>query len=398
MVYVILGAQWGDEGKGKITDYLADQADIIVRFQGGNNAGHTVIVDDQTFKLHLIPSGICRKKVCVLGNGVVINPLAMVKEIETLQKIGMNPIGKLWISDRAHLIKEEHLIRDKKEEDGRNEKVGTTGKGIGPSYSDKVKRIGTRMGEWKDLDNWSDEYKSALEVLDSLIIDTSHFLNQARKNSETILLEGAQGTFLDIDHGTYPFVTSSNPTSGGACTGSGIPPTALTGIIGILKAYTTRVGFGPFPTEDTTEVGQYLQEKGHEFGTTTGRIRRCGHLDLFMANYSAMVNGINGWVITKLDVLTGLDKIKVCTGYKFQDSNLESYPGNIKTLDQVEAIYKEFEGWNEDISQINEWSQLPKAAQIYINFIEDYTGVAVKIVSCGPERNQTIVRQSPINN
>ena len=389
-MHIVVGAQWGDEGKGKIVDYLSEQAEWIVRYQGGNNAGHTVIVGEETFKLHLVPSGICRGKNSVLGNGVVVNPVALKIELEALNARGIETAGKFFVSERCHLILDAHMAQDQAQEAARNEKVGTTGKGIGPAYMHKIERTGIRMGDWQAAE-LSAEEREALEFLQPYVAEVEYMLHEALERQESILLEGAQGTFLDIDHGTYPFVTSSNCTSGGACTGSGLPPTAVERVTGILKAYTTRVGNGPFPTELEDETGVYLQTKGHEFGTTTGRQRRCGWLDLFMARYASRLNGITDWSITKLDVLSGLDEIKVCTGYRYQGQELKGYPASLSALQAAEPIYQSFPGWSEDLSQCKKPEDLPAAARDYLNFIEQYTGVPVAYISIGPERSQTMI-------
>ena len=398
MNIVVVGAQWGDEGKGKIVDFLSDKATYVARFQGGNNAGHTVIIDNNTFKLHHIPSGICRGKKCILGNGVVVNPDFILGEIEELAKKGYSLEGKLFISEKAHIITPEHMDRDKKQEEFRTKKVGTTGKGIGPAYTDKISRHGIRFVDFLENENVIEPYKKVLNELKPYICNTFDLLHDAVDNGENILFEGAQGTFLDVDHGTYPYVTSSNTVSAGACTGTGIAPTMINKVIGVLKAYTTRVGFGPFPCEQTNEIGNILVQIGKEFGTTTGRKRRCGWLDLFMAEYSRRVNGITDWVITKLDVLSDFDELMICTGYKHKDKFLTSYPASVNILEGVEPVYKAFKGWKSDISSCRTMDDLPKEAKIYLKFIEDFTGVPISIVSVGPERNQNIVIKDVWNN
>ncbi len=388
-MHIIVGAQWGDEGKGKIVDYLAQDADWIVRYQGGNNAGHTVIIGDQTYKLHLVPSGILQKKRCVLGNGVVLHPVALHQEILALHDRGIATEKLFFISNRAHLILDRHLQADQNQEAQRSQKVGTTGKGIGPAYMQKVERSGVRAGSWRTAELSALETE-ALQFLDPYICDTTALLHTALENQDNILLEGAQGTFLDIDHGTYPFVTSSNCTSGGACTGSGLPPGAVEQVTGILKAYTTRVGNGPFPTELEDNIGQTLQRQGHEFGTTTGRTRRCGWLDLVMANYSRRVNGINQWALMKLDVLSGLEQLQLCTGYRFQGLELSSYPADIDVLSEVEPIYESHPGWTEDLTQCKRREDLPAAVLSYLKRIEELTQIPIRHISVGPERNQTM--------
>lgn len=391
---IVVGAQWGDEGKGKVVDFLSESADWIVRYQGGNNAGHTVIVGSETFKLHLVPSGICRGKQSVLGNGVVINPVALAQEIQALEARGIEVRGKLWLSSRAHLILEEHIQRDQAQEASRTLKVGTTGKGIGPAYTDKVQRRGVRLGEWLYSESLSIAEREALQFLQPLIADTTQLLHQALAAGEQILLEGAQGTFLDVDHGTYPFVTSSNCTSGGACTGTGLPPTAIQTVHGILKAYTTRVGNGPFPTELCDATGEFLQQQGHEFGTTTGRKRRCGWLDLVMANYARRVNGITAWSITKLDVLSGLPELKVCTGYRYQESLLPGYPAEIHVLEAVEPVYETLPGWQDPLQNCRSLADLPPAARDYLQFIAEQTQTPIQLISWGPERSQTLLLEN----
>lgn len=390
---IVVGAQWGDEGKGKIVDYLAEQADWIVRYQGGNNAGHTVIVGKETFKLHLVPSGICRGKNCVLGNGVVVNPVALMLEIKALHERGIETSGKFFVSDRSHLILNRHIQQDLAQENLREQKVGTTGKGIGPAYMAKIERSGVRAGTWRQA-RLTEEERVAMEFLSPYLADTVHMLHEALEQNQTILLEGAQGTFLDVDHGTYPFVTSSNCSTGGACTGSGLPPTAVKTVTGILKAYTTRVGNGPFPTELANDIGTHLQTKGHEFGTTTGRIRRCGWLDLAMALYARRVNGITEWAITKLDVLSGLETLKICTGYKYQGKLLKGYPADTAIMDDIEPVYQSFTGWEGALEGCKSYADLPAEARQYLSFIEDFTGAANRYISVGPERNQTLVKEN----
>lgn len=391
-MHIVVGAQWGDEGKGKIVDYLADRADWIVRYQGGNNAGHTVIIGSETFKLHLVPSGICRGKKSALGNGVVVNPVALRAELEALHARGIDTAGKFFVSNRSHLILQRHLQQDGSQEAAREQKVGTTGKGIGPAYMAKIERVGVRAGAWQQAD-LTDEEREAMAFLAPYLGDTVHLLHEALEAGQTILLEGAQGTFLDVDHGTYPFVTSSNCSTGGACTGSGLPPTAVQTVTGILKAYTTRVGNGPFPTELTDATGSYLQEKGREVGVTTGRIRRCGWLDLVMARYARRLNGVSEWAITKLDVLSGLETIQVCTGYRHQGRLLESYPADSALLEAIEPVYESLPGWGEDLSHCTRYAELPAAARDYLALIEDYTGAPNRYISVGPERDQTLIRE-----
>jgi adenylosuccinate synthase len=418
-VSVIIGGQWGDEGKGKIVDLLGADYNVVVRYQGGANAGHTVEIGDKKYVLHLIPSGILRDNVIsVIGNGVVIEPAALIDELHTLNDLGIVTKDRLKISKNAHVIMPYHKILDAAKESG-SAKIGTTGRGIGPCYVDKIGREGIRIEDFLDVKNLKakitshvkeknvilekvydlkpvnvyeviDNFMGYREVIVPFIDDSLAFINAQMNAGKSILLEGAQGTFLDIDHGTYPFVTSSNSTSGGACTGSGIPPTKITSVIGILKAYTTRVGEGPFPTELKGEAGEQLRQIGGEFGATTGRPRRCGWFDIPMAKYSVMVNGMTEAVLTKLDVLSAFDKIPVCTAYKFGASIQESFPTDIDKLNAAEPVYKELPGWNEDISKCRTYAELPENAKAYVQYLTDAAGVQFSHVSVGPKREQTI--------
>lgn len=419
--FVVLGAQWGDEGKGKMTDYLAEQADIIVRFQGGNNAGHTVIVGDKEYKLHLIPSGILYdNKLNVIGNGVVIDPEALFEEIGYLEELGLKVTAdKLIISDRAHLIMPYHRTLDGLKEKSRGEKnIGTTGKGIGPCYTDKSERSGIRVcdlmheevfkeklkqniedknkiislygGETLDFDKVYKQYTEYAERIRPYVKDISVRIYEEMKNNKDILFEGAQGSLLDIDYGTYPYVTSSNTVAGGVCTGAGVGPTAITSIVGIAKAYTTRVGKGPFPTELTGDMGDLLREKGHEYGVTTGRARRCGWLDLVILKSTARISGLTSFVVTKIDTLAGMDKLKICTGYKFEDKIIDYVPASLEDLAKCEPIYEEFDGWDDSIAKATSYDELPENAKKYLKRIEEFTGTKVSIVSVGPKRNHTI--------
>jgi adenylosuccinate synthase len=415
---VLVGSQWGDEGKGKIVDILSEKYKIVARYQGGANAGHTVIIGDKQYILHLIPSGILRDDViCVIGNGVVIDPSALLEEIEILEKNGINVEGRLYISHNAHLIMPYHKLLDSISESG-EQKIGTTGRGIGPCYIDKFARKGIRIvdlldraelekkiranlkeknellkkvyeHEGLDVDSIVKDYLEFDKAIDKYIKDVPAFLNQALNEGKSVLLEGAQGTLLDIDHGTYPFVTSSSPTSGGACTGTGIPPTKIDSVIGIVKAYTTRVGNGPFPTELLSEEGEKLRKIGAEFGATTGRPRRCGWYDAFLVAYSQMVNGITSVAITKLDVLSGFEKINVCIGYELNGKRLKSYPSSVDQLSSVTPIYEELEGWNEDISNCLSYDELPAKTREYLDFIAKHSGIKIDIISVGPKRKQT---------
>ncbi|MGO9480592.1 MAG: adenylosuccinate synthase [Candidatus Kryptoniota bacterium] len=421
-VKIIVGAQWGDEGKGKIVDLLSEDVDIVARYQGGANAGHTVVVEGKTYVLHLIPSGILHANVaCVIGNGVVIDPQAFLDELALLESHDIKVHGRLFISHNAHLIMPYHKLIDSLKEQGA-EKIGTTGRGIGPAYIDKFARVGVKIVdllhrdvlvkkiksniEDKNLllskiynsteinvDEIVDKYLQYDKQLDEFITDTSLFINQQLKAGKKVLAEGAQGAMLDVDFGTYPYVTSSNPTSGGACTGLGIPPTAVDSIIGVAKAYTTRVGNGPFPTEQMNEVGESLRKVGGEYGATTGRPRRCGWLDLFSLKYSVMVNGIEDIALTKLDVLDEFDEIKVCVGYNYKDKPLKSFPLDLCTIEDIQPIYETLGGWKTKISGAKTFSDLPSNCRMYIAFIEKYLDVTVGIISVGAMRERTIIRK-----
>ena len=417
-VTVLVGSQWGDEGKGKIVDILSEKFDIVARYQGGANAGHTVEIGEKQYILHLIPSGILRDGVkCVIGNGVVIDPQALLDEIKILEDNGIKVEGRLFISHNAHLIMPYHKLLDSISESGKN-KIGTTGRGIGPCYIDKFDRKGIRIVDLLnrdvlekklrknveeknillkklyddkgfDIDDIIKEYISFDEAIDSYVTDVPLLLNDAIKEGKNILLEGAQGTLLDVDHGTYPFVTSSNPTSGGASTGSGIPPNKIDNVFGIVKAYTTRVGNGPFPTELTDEVGEKLRKEGAEFGATTGRPRRCGWFDAFLVRYSAMINGIDTVAITKLDVLSIFEKINVCVGYKLNGKLLKSFPSDVDRLSSVIPVYETVDGWMEDISECKSYDELPQKTKEYLEFISDQANIKIEIISVGPKRRQT---------
>ncbi len=423
-VIVIVGAQWGDEGKGKIVDVLTEKADIVARYQGGHNAGHTVVINNKKFVLHLIPSGILHKNtVCIIGNGVVVEPQALIKEITDLRKRSIKVSGNLLLSRNAHLIMPYHLALDFASEKTKGKKsIGTTGRGIGPTYSDKMARIGLRVGDLlspevfqeklkTNLKNVNfllknlykmpvfnakkifDEYMGYAGTLHKYITDTDIIINTAIAKKKNLLLEGAQGTLLDIDHGTYPFVTSSNSIAGGACTGLGIGPTMITGVIGIVKAYTTRVGSGPFPTELHDAIGKRMREKGGEFGATTGRPRRCGWLDTVILKHSTAVNGFSGIVITKLDILDGLDTIKICTSYKYKGKTLTDMPKDLAILENCTPVYEEFKGWQESTEGITEFRKLPAQAQAYIRKIEELIGVKTVIISTGQKRDELIMLQ-----
>lgn len=422
-VKVVVGSQWGDEGKGKIVDNLAKDIDIVARYQGGANAGHTIVIEGKQYVLHLIPSGILSPNTtCVIGNGVVIDPVALINEIEMLESHGVTVKGRLFISHKAHLIMPYHKEIDKAREGARKGKaIGTTGRGIGPAYIDKARRAGIRIVDLLDKkafkDKLADNLEEANEILskiygseplnaddilktylsfddkvDPYITDTSLLINNAIAEGKNILVEGAQGALLDLDHGTYPFVTSSNPTSGGACTGLGIPPTAVDSVIGIVKAYTTRVGNGPFPSELDDEIGIKLGEYGAEFGATTGRKRRCGWLDLVALKYSVMINGISEVALTKLDVLDHFEEIKVCISYVVDGKELKSFPVDQKTLNKVECKYITLKGWHKSLKGCKNYSDLPKETKEYIELIEKFTKTKVTIISISPDRADTIIR------
>lgn len=415
-VQVIVGSQWGDEGKGKITDILAEDMDLVVRYQGGNNAGHTVVVGETTFKLHLIPSGILYPTcTCVIANGVVLDPEVFFQEIETLkgQGIDVTP-DRLKVSSIANVILPFHRKLDSQQEAKRHEeKIGTTGKGIGPCYTDKIARLGVRVQDLLSKDkikkrlekrHWElvfpDETLNFDEVIDQyyelglklkpFITDTSLFINKAIEAGKNIIMEGAQGTLLDVDHGTYPFVTSSNPVSGGACIGAGIGPHKIHKVLGVTKAYLTRVGEGPFITELHDNTGETLRKKGGEFGTTTGRPRRCGWLDLVVLRYAIRVNGITEICLTKLDVLDGLKEIKVCNKYRTPEGEITEFPLDLDTFSECEPVYETFPGWDEDISEMTKLDELPENAKNYVDYISKVTGVAIKMISVGTRRRQTI--------
>ncbi len=425
---VVVGTQWGDEGKGKIVDLLTRYADYVVRFQGGNNAGHTLVVEGKQFIFHIIPSGILYEdKTCMIGNGVIIDPAVLLKEIGELKEQGL-PVTpeRLMISERAHLIMPYHSVLDQAKElaltDGN--KIGTTGRGIGPCYIDKVGRTGIKINDLRDTSLFRDKLEASLEEKNFLltkkfnmeplsvdaIYDTfleygekilpfvgnvSVELDKARKNDANILFEGAQGTQLDIDHGTYPFVTSSNTIAGNACNGAGFGPAHIDSVIGILKAYTTRVGEGPFPTELFDTVGEELQEKGGEFGATTGRKRRCGWLDGVVASDAVRLNGVTGLAITKLDVLSGQPKVKIGNEYDLNGSRLSAMPANIKEATEVKPVYEEVNGWQEEVREVRNIEDLPVQARDYIKRIEDMTGVEAVIVSVGPDREETLLLKNP---
>lgn len=425
---IVVGTQWGDEGKGKVVDLLTRYADYVVRFQGGNNAGHTLVVEGKTFIFHIIPSGILyEEKMCMIGNGVIIDPKVLIDEINQLkqQDLEVTP-ERLMISESAHLIMPYHASLDLAKEAALSEgkKIGTTGRGIGPCYMDKVGRIGIKAGDLRDDVLFKEKLKAAVEEKNFLLTqkfnvapvdyeqiyaafqeyaeklmpyygNVSVVLDKARKNDQNILFEGAQGTQLDIDHGTYPYVTSSNTIAGNACTGTGFGPSHIDAVVGIMKAYTTRVGAGPFPTELFDETGNQLQEKGHEFGATTGRRRRCGWLDGVVVSDATRLNGLTGLAVTKLDVLSGQQEIKIATSYDFEGEKLDAMPSNIRAAASVSPVYESLEGWKEEIDHVRHYDELPQQAKDYIKRVEDLIGIPANIVSVGPDREETLLLKNP---
>lgn len=421
---VVVGTQWGDEGKGKITDYLAEKAEVVARYQGGNNAGHTIVFNGQKYKLHLIPSGIFYKdKICVIGNGMVVDPKALVQELEYLHSHNVST-DNLRISDRAHIILPYHLKLDRMEEASKGaNKIGTTGKGIGPAYMDKAARIGIRMADLMDRDEFEkklrrnleeknrilekvyetegfaaeeimEEYLAVADKIRSYVTDTSVVLNDAIDAGKRVLFEGAQGVMLDIDQGTYPFVTSSNPVAGGVTIGSGVGPTKIHQVVGVAKAYTSRVGDGPFPTELQDETGNRIREVGKEYGTTTGRPRRVGWFDSVVVRHARRVSGITGLSLNSVDVLTGIPTLRICTAYNYKGQLIESYPANLNMLAECVPVYEELPGWTEDITGCKTLEDLPENARHYIERISSLTGIPIAIFSVGPGREQTNVVKS----
>lgn len=421
--YVVVGTQWGDEGKGKVVDLLGKHVDMVVRYQGGNNAGHTVVVNGKKTVLHLLPSGILNKDaLCVIGPGVVLNPFVLFQEVEQLEKEGL-VCDHLRISDRTQLLMPYHVRLDELiEERGGKYKVGTTKNGIGPCYADKYSRIGLRVCDLVDWDVFQEKLKSTLEIKNAeiekvyggepfdydemvaqfkelrekllpMVCDSVSLVNEALEQDKTVLFEGAQANMLDINYGTYPFVTSSSPTTAGVLEGAGVPPQKLSRIIGIVKAYSTRVGEGPFVTELLDETGEALRQKGFEFGATTGRPRRCGWLDLPVVKQACRINGLTDIAITKIDILSGYDKIPVCIGYELDGKQIDYVPASLKVYGEAKPIWKVFDGWQEDISTISKFEDLPENCQKYVKFIEEYTGVSVSLVSVSPEREGNIIRK-----
>ena len=426
---IIMGAQWGDEGKGKIVDLLTEHAELVVRFQGGHNAGHTLVIDGKKYVLHLIPSGIVRSgKMCAIGNGVVLDPAAFLKEVQALADLGITVSGSnLKISALTNLIMPYHreldLAREKRKGKG---KIGTTGRGIGPAYEDKVGRRGIRIDDLFNRQTFEDKLRENLayhnfilesfhksttfkfetvrddylrmgDALAPFVDDVGGLLDDYTKQGRSVLFEGAQGTMLDVDHGTYPFVTSSSVIAGGACTGTGIGPTRINHVLAVMKAYTTRVGSGPFPTELDDSVGEHLAKVGHEFGATTGRARRCGWFDVVVARHAARVNGLTGLVVTKLDVLDGLETIKICVAYNRNGRRLDKMPANPAILDVCEPIYEEVPGWSEATADIKNFADLPQAAKNYVRLLESTLDLPVDILSVGPDREQTMVLNNPFD-
>ena len=416
---VVVGTQWGDEGKGKITDYLSESADLVARYQGGNNAGHTILINEKKFKLTMIPSGIFYEdKACVIGNGMVINPSALIEEIKYVHDNGFTT-KNLTISDRAHVIMPYHMVLDILEEDRKGpNKIGTTRKGIGPCYMDKTARSGIRIADLMDAEEFEiklrhqvkeknqvitqvyggepveveeilKDYLEYAEFLRKYVQDTSVVLNDAIDAGKRVLFEGAQGVMLDIDQGTYPFVTSSNPSAGGVCIGSGVGPSKIQQVIGVAKAYTTRVGDGPFPTELNDATGDTIREKGHEYGTVTGRPRRVGWFDSVVVRHARRVSGITGLSLNSLDVLTGLDTVKICTGYKYKGEFITHYPASLKMLAECEAVYEELPGWSEDITSAKTLEDLPENTRKYVERVSELTGIPIAIFSVGRNREQT---------
>ncbi len=420
---VVIGAQWGDEGKGKVVDYLSEHAEVVVRFQGGTNAGHTVMVGDDEYILHLIPSGIVHADTqCLIGNGVVVDPPELLKEMAGLEEKGITLKGRFWVSERAHVIMPYHKLLDSLDERLMgSKKIGTTKRGIGPAYADKASRVGIRMGdllnppylkerleatvrlknliikEFFNEEGFDPEelYHQALEWGETLMPFITNIPGKMREfiaQKKTLLFEGAQGTMLDIDYGTYPYVTSSHTTIGGVCAGAGVNPSAIDEVIGIAKAYTTRVGGGPFPTEENSRMGEHLREKGGEYGATTGRPRRCGWLDLVVLRHAVWLNGLTGIALTKIDVLDGLKEIPVCVAYEVNGRRVEEFPAGIGDVAEAKPVFEVMQGWTKPVCGATSWEQLPEEAKRYVGFMEERLGVPVKIVSTGPCRESTLVR------
>jgi adenylosuccinate synthase len=424
---IVIGAQWGDEGKGKITDLLSRSADVVVRYQGGNNAGHTVVVGDRTFKLHLIPSGILYPKTeCIIANGTVIDPKVLLQEVDRLTELGIST-DNLFIAQTAHVTMPYHCVLDRAAEEQRAEhKIGTTGRGIGPTYADKSERVGIRIMDlvdakrmpkklrWAieqknivleklynleplDVDAIIEEYRGYADRLRPYVVDASLKIDAAIRERRNILFEGAQGTLLDLDHGTYPYVTSSNPVAGGACIGAGVGPTCIDRVIGVAKAYTTRVGEGPFPTELHDDIGNHIGEIGAEFGTTTGRKRRCGWFDGVIGRYAVRINGLDCLAVTKLDVLDDLDEIKVCTAYELDGKVVRDFPSDARAFARAIPIYETLSGWKSSTSECKIVEDLPEQAKTYLKFLADLMEIPIAIISLGASRGQTIIVEDPIH-
>ena len=423
--YAVIGGQWGDEGKGKIIDYLAGKVKAVVRYAGGNNAGHTVINEKGTFQLHLIPSGICWPGVYgIVGNGVVANPDVMLDELNQLESRGID-VSDVYVSERAHVIMPYHIVQDRLEEQARGSSaIGTTGQGVGPAYVDKVSRGGVRFGDLLELDALTEKLKSTIQFKNKIftqvyegdgvsfddvikrcrewaewirpyVRSTDQLIHDLLDQGNDVLLEGAQGTMLDIDHGSYPYVTSSSPTIGGACTGLGISPQSIAGVLGVFKAYSTRVGSGPMPSELHGDAAENLREIAHEYGTTTGRARRVGWFDAVAGRYSRIVNGMTGMVLTRLDILDGFDTVKICNGYRADGHEIDRFPSNTDLLAQCEPVYEDFPGWDTPTAGATTWEALPENAQNYVRRIQDLVGCPIQIISTGPNREETILL-SPI--
>lgn len=394
----VIGMEWGDEGKGKIIDFLAQKADVVARFNGGNNAGHTIEADNKKVVVHLVPSGVMHEnKLNVVGNGLVIDPKVLLDEIRFLEKNNIKIFPEnLVISENAHIILPHHIEEDKKA----GGRIGTTARGIGPAYTDKAARIGLKVYEFIDSDifkkrfggeEFYQEYKNYAEALKPFVSDATSIINYALINNKKIIFEGAQGTLLDIDHGTYPFVTSSSATAGGVSTGLGIPPKKVQSVLGVCKAYKTRVGLGPFPTEITGAIGEKIQKAGKEFGATTGRERRVGWFDALIGRYAVMINGVDSIALTKLDIFTAVEKLKICVAYKHKGSIIKNFTTNLKILQNCQPVYEELDGWWDDITKVKSYDMLPNNAKKYLRKIEDLLKVPISIVSVGPKREQTIV-------
>ena len=424
---IVIGAQWGDEGKGKITDLLSRSADVVVRYQGGNNAGHTVVVGDHTFKLHLIPSGILYPKTeCIIANGTVIDPKVLLQEVDRLTELGITT-NNLFIAQTAHVTMPYHCVLDRAAEEQRAEhKIGTTGRGIGPTYADKAERVGIRIMDlidakrmpkklrWAieqknivlqklynleplDVDAIIEEYRGYADRLRPYVVDASLKIDAAIRERRNILFEGAQGTLLDLDHGTYPYVTSSNPVAGGACIGAGVGPTCIDRVIGVAKAYTTRVGEGPFPTELHDDIGDHIGDRGAEFGTTTGRKRRCGWFDGVIGRYAVRINGLDCLAVTKLDVLDELEEIKVCIGYELDGQVVRDFPSDARAFARAVPMYETLAGWQQSTSECKNVEDLPEAAKTYLKFLADLMEIPIAIISLGASRGQTIIVEDPIH-